>query len=282
MHARIDLRHPGLVPEVAAAIREARALAGWSQRELAARSETSQSTVSRIERGEAREPDLLVIERILTALGIRVTLDISGRHLEDRRRQSDFVHGVTAGFIGRRFRRDGWLIANEVQIGDRAPRGWIDLLAFRESDASLVVEETKSGILDAGGLLRQVGFYQREAANAARRLGWRAEWTTVLVVALDTDVVARTIHANRDLLASAFPTAPRALTAWIQDPGKPRPRGWTLATADPRDRGAIWLRSSALGERRRPAAFLDYADAANALAARELVRHNARSFRTSR
>ena len=276
MHARVNVHHPGLTPQVAAVIREARALAGWSQRELAARAQTSQATVSRIEREQAPEPDLLVIERILAALGIRVTLDLSGRHLEDRRRQSDFVHAVTAGFVGRHFRRDAWLTANEVQIGETVPRGWIDLLAYREEDASLIVEETKSDILDAGGLLRQVGFYEREALNAAHRLGWRAERATVLVVALDTEAVARRIHANRELLASAFPVSPRELAAWIHDPAKPRPSGWTLATADPRDRGAVWLGSTALGERRRPAAFLDYADAARILNARALVQHHGR------
>ncbi len=282
MYVRIDVRHPGFGPQVAALIREARALARWSQRELATRSKTSQSMVSRIEREEAPEPDLLVIERILAALGMRAALDINGRHLEDRRRQSDFVHAVTAGFVGRHFRRDAWLIANEVQIGETVPRGWIDLLAFRESDASLVVEETKTDILDAGGLLRQVGFYQREAANAARRLGWRAERTTVLVVALDTELVARRIQANRDLLAAAFPTSPRELSAWIHDPARARPSGWTLAAADPSDRGAIWLRSTALGERRRPAAFLDYADAAKVLTARALVQPDGRPLRQVR
>jgi transcriptional regulator with XRE-family HTH domain len=279
MRATLHVSHPGFASEIASLLREARALAGWSQRELAARASTSQSMVSRIEREDADEPDLLVAERLLAAFGFHVTLDVNGRHLEDRRRQSDLVHAVVAGFIARHFCRDGWLTTSEAQIGDTVPRGWIDLLAFRESDASLVVEETKTEILDTGGLLRQVGFYEREAFKVARTLGWRAERVTVLVVVVDSEAVAQRIQANRDLLSSAFPTPPRAFSAWVRDPSRPMPGGWTLASADPRDRGASWLRGTPLGERQRPPAFLDYADAAQLLTARAVLERSRRRDR---
>lgn len=259
------LHEPGFTSQVATLIHEARDLTGWSQRELADRASTSQSTVSRIERGVAREPDLLVVERLLDAFGFRVTLDIAGAHLEDRRRQRDAVHSVLTGFVSRRLRRAGWQVALEVQIGDAVPRGWIDLLAFRDCDASLLVEETKTDILDAGALLRQLRFYEREATRAAQRLGWRAERTRVLLIALDSSRLADRLRANQGLLGAAFPAAVRDMGAWIKDPGRPAPAGWSLAVADPRSRSPVWLKASSLRGGTRVPAFADYRDAAQLL-----------------
>jgi ribosome-binding protein aMBF1 (putative translation factor) len=60
MTARIDLRSRALGIVVADAIREARTLVGWSQRELAARAGTSQATVWRIETDRAGRLDARV------------------------------------------------------------------------------------------------------------------------------------------------------------------------------------------------------------------------------
>jgi transcriptional regulator with XRE-family HTH domain len=258
----LDFGTLGLVPKLADVIREARTLIGWSQRELADHAGTSQSTICRFESGRWAHVDLLVVERVLAVLGFRVSLQLDGRHLADRRRQLDAMHARLTGYLARMLERQGWVTALEVAIGDGFPRGWIDLLAFRPADQALLVEETKTDVPDMGALKRSVAFYEREAVAAARRLGWRPARVAVLVVALDTEAVARRLADNRDVVTRAFPARVPDLAAWLRDPDRQSPKGWTLAMADPAVRGSSWLQPTLLGSRRRPAAYRDYADAA--------------------
>jgi transcriptional regulator with XRE-family HTH domain len=242
---------------------DARRLIGWSQASLAMRSGTSQSTISRIEAGKASALDVLVVERILRALGMRLTIGVDARHLADRRRQADGIHARLVGYEDRRLVRLRWQTALEVELpGPHGPRGWIDLMAFRETDRALIVDETKGELDDMGALQRSLAFYEREAWAAARRLGWHPRSVTVICVALDSEAVARRVDANRDVVARAFPAHVAGTAAWIASPDAPRPAGWTLAVADPLYRGAKWLKSTVSRERRTVPAYRDYAEAA--------------------
>src|SRR4051794_5276400 len=130
----LELGHRALGLQLADVVRDARLLIGWSQRELASRASTSQPMISRLETGQTATLDLAVVERVLVALGFRGRLQLDDRHLGDRRRQRDPVHARLTGTIARRLERCGWQVATEVPIGEGAPRGWIDLLAFRAAD----------------------------------------------------------------------------------------------------------------------------------------------------
>ena len=172
------------------------------------------------------------------------------------------MHARLNGHVARRLERTGWLTATEVEIGELAPRGWIDLLAYRPADRSLLVEETKTDIPDMGGLQRSVAFYQREAWAAAQRLGWRPVRSVALVVTLDSVTIARRLAANRDLVVRAFPARIGEVAAWLRDPSREPPRGWAIGACDPASRETAWLRPTMLGSRRRPPAYEDYAHAA--------------------
>jgi transcriptional regulator with XRE-family HTH domain len=263
----IDVRGRRFALQIADTVREARQLIGWTQRDLAERAHTSHATVWRIESANASHLDLATVERVLHVLGLRPTLQIDTRHLGDRRRQVDAVHARLTGFVAHRLERSGWATHTEVSIGDRPPRGWIDLLAYRGSDASLLVEETKTELVDVGVTQRSLAFYEREAAAVARALGWRPRRIVTVLVTLDSRAVGVTIAANRDLLVQAFPSSVANLAAWVADPLAQRPRGWTIAAVDPRSRRADWLLPTALTSRRAPA-FRDYADAAAQLRGR--------------
>lgn len=260
--ATIEVGRRGFAAQLADVVRDARLLVGWSQRELAERAETSHTTIWRMEDGRAACLDLLVAERVLRALGIRASLVFDARHLADRRRQLDAVHAWVVAYVARRLERAGWLTALEVTLGHETPRGWIDLLAYREADGALLVDETKTEIPDMGALGRSLAFYEREAWAAARSLGWTPRRAIVLVTALDSVALAQRLADNRDLVARMFP-APVAETArWLADPTHPPPRGWGLAMVDPLVRGAEWLRPTMLGSRRRSPAYANYAEAA--------------------
>ncbi len=268
----IDLGRRAFAPHLADVGREARQLIGWSQRELADRARTSQATIWRVETGAARHLDLLAVERVLAALGIRASLQLDARHLADRYRQRDAVHARLTGYVARRLERTGWRTVTEVPLGDDPPRGWIDLLAFRAADAALLVEETKTEIPDFGALQRSVAFYEREAWTAARRLGWSPRRSAVLVAALDSVALGHRLADNRDLVVRAFPAGIGDVAAWLSDPAREPPTGWALGMVDAAQRGAAWLRPTLLGSRRRAAAYEDYADAAARLLRRPTTR----------
>ncbi len=257
-----DLGDASIASALARTILRSRHLAGWTQRELARRAGTSQTTVCRLESGHAASFDLVVVNEVLAALGLRPKLVLEDRHLDDRRRQRDAVHARLNGHVARRLERTGWLTATEVEIGDPVPRGWIDLLAYRPADRALLVEETKTDIPDMGGLQRSVAFYQREAWVAAQRLGWRPVRSAVLVVTLDSATIAARLAANRDLVVRAFPARIGEVAAWLRDPSQEPPRAWAIGACDPASREHAWLRPTMLGTRRRPPAYEDYAQAA--------------------
>ena len=258
----IDLGTTDVVRRVARLVRDTRNLVGWSQRELAARAGVAQATVCRVESGTAGSLDIVTTGRLFAALGLRAHIDVDDFRLDDRRRQQDGVHAQVNGFVARRLERWGWRTAMEVLIGDGNPRGWIDLLAYREADRALLVEETKTDIPDMGGLQRSVAFYERMAMSAARRLGWWPRHVAVLVVLLDSEAVARRLVDNREIVRRAFPVPIREMSAWLADPECPMPNGWAMGTCDPASRAAAWLRPTTLGSRRLAPAYRGYADAA--------------------
>ena len=172
MRHDLSLADPRLRERVAAIVREARLLAGWSQQELAERARTSQSRLSRLETGGADGIDLSAVGRILVALGVRGQLVLDDRNLDDRRAQQDVVHGIVLGWTESRLRRFGWQTRTEVPIGATGPpRGWMDLLAYHPVARAGLLGEIKGEISDAGALQRQVAFYEREARAAFETLG---------------------------------------------------------------------------------------------------------------
>jgi transcriptional regulator with XRE-family HTH domain len=261
----LELGDGSIASAIARTIRDSRRLSGWSQRELADRAQTSQATICRLESGRATSIDLVIAHQVLAALGLRPKLVVDDRHLDDRRRQRDAVHARLNGYVARRLERAGWMTAMEVEVGDPEPRGWIDLLAYRTADRSLLVEETKTDLPDMGGLQRSLAFYQREAWVAARRLGWQPIRSVALVVTLDSGTVARRLTANRDVVTRAFPARISEVAAWLSDASRHAPHGWAIGACDPASREARWLRPTMLGSRRRPPAYEDYAQAAGLL-----------------
>jgi transcriptional regulator with XRE-family HTH domain len=258
----IDLTSTALGPWLAALLRRSRSLIGISQEELARRADSSSGTVWRLEHGMADHIDLAVVERVFAVLGLKAILSVQDRHLADRVRQHDGVHAVINGFGARRLTSLTWATRLEAQIGVDRPRGWIDLLGYRAADKALLVDETKTDIPDMGELQRSLAFYEREAAAVARGFGWDVRSVTVVVLALDTGVLARRLADNRDIVRQAFPGEVSVLDAWLRDPAAPRPNDWTIAMVDPATRGEHWLRPPILGRVRRKPAYEGYADAA--------------------
>ena len=251
----------GLARQIGSIIRSTREEIGWGQRELAARIGCSRSALQRIEAGDASYIDARLATNAFRVLGIRSTFDARTLGLATRREQRDLVHACCLGFVARRLRAHGWDVRVEVEIGTGRYRGWIDLLAFRARDRSLLTAEIKTEVHDAGRIQRTIGWYGREAPVAARALGWRPQSMAEALLILCSTDNDRSVRLNHDLLRSTFPGSARALADWVADPVAPVPPA-SIAMIDPRSRRAEWLRATASDGRRTAAPYAGYAELA--------------------
>jgi transcriptional regulator with XRE-family HTH domain len=245
---------------IAEVVRETRLALGWSQAELGRRAGVSQSTICRIERGGVERLTFETAARVLDTLGVRVSLDLRAPLIDDRRLQRDAGHARCVAYVARRLERQGWLVSTEVEVFRGRARGWIDLLAYRESDSTMLLVEVKTEVNDMGATLRQFSWYERDAWPTARRIGWHPRRLVGLLLILSSSRNIMRLHDNRDLLHQSFPVpiaqANRLLAGY---PGAPV-AGRALALIDPYERSSRWLLRSPLHGRANGARYRDYAE----------------------
>ncbi len=242
-----------------ASLRTIRAALGVSQRELARRISRSQAFISAVENGRSRALRLADAEDVCTALGATLVLGVEAPLLFGRDRQRDFVHSRCVGHVSGRLRSAGWLVEREVEVGERRRPGWIDVLAFRPSTEMALVIEVKTAVDDLGDLERQIGWYEREAVPACRRVGWRPRHIAVAVLLLSTEANDATLRRNRVGFTAAFPGRSGELQDLVNGTSLVPRR--TLAMIAPQSKARRWIRPTVLEGRRSAAAYLHYADA---------------------
>jgi hypothetical protein len=223
--------------------------------------------ISRLETARTDCIDAELASRAMTTLGIRVTFDGRTLGLAGRREQRDVVHAACSAYVARRLREAGWEVAVEVEVGDGRSRGWIDILAYRASDRTLLVIEIKTEVHDAGSLLRTVGWYRREAWTAGRRLGWRPARLAAGLILLASAANDESVRRQLGLLSEAFPGGAPEFARLVEAPAGTIPSG-AIAMIDPRSRRAEWLRSTRPHGRRAAAPYATYRDAAERLTPR--------------
>lgn len=233
---------------------------GWSQAELARRAGVSQPWVSAVEAGNVRNLTFSVATRLLKAMGARLVVSIDAPFFGDRRHQRDTAHVRCVSYVAGRLERDGWLVARETEIGGDRSRGWIDLLAFHVDTGLALVIEIKTEIHDLGAIERSLGWYEREAWAAARRIGWRPRAVAgclLLLATASNDARART---NRAAFDHAFGKRAIDLAHVVAAPDPASLRdGRAVAMIDPRSRRKRWLIALAIDGRRSRSPYVDYA-----------------------
>ncbi|HEV8490284.1 MAG TPA: helix-turn-helix domain-containing protein [Candidatus Limnocylindrales bacterium] len=257
--SRSRTRHARLT--VAGYVSGLRRTIGWSQAELAQRAGLSQAWVSEIETGKVDGLTFESAALVLEALGARLVIGVDAPFLGDRERQRDTGHVRCVAHVSRRLERAGWAAVREVEVGIERSRGWIDLLAFHGETGVLLVIEIKTEIHDLGAIERSLGWYEREAWAAARRMGWRPRAVIGCLLLLATATNDERVRANRASLQQAFKLRATDLTRLLSVPVVAHPRAERgVAMIDPTSRRKRWLMALAVDGRRSRPAFVDYAD----------------------
>ena len=228
----------------------------------------SRGYIATIETGRAN-PTLDVVERLGHSLGVdlMLTASIAGvAHL----RQRDLVHVRCSSAVQRRLTAAGLDCRREVAFSDGRATGWIDLLAYDRARRMLIVIEIKTILDDVGAVERQAAWYERNARDIAREIGWPVRQIRAWLLALATDDVERAIATSRQALSMAFPARAREMlhelgTRGADQQGGPKARRG-LALIDPASRRASWLIPSRTDGRRSKAPHRGYAEAAARLA----------------
>lgn len=267
-----------LAREVGGVLRQTRRRLRRTQATVGAAVGLSQSAISLIERGKLLGIGLSLIGELCDALGIRAAWLLRPPHvagpqtptetssIRTEGRQQDVAHARCSGYVRRRLEREGWSVAQEVEIVLGRAHGWVDILAFQPTVEILLIGEIKTEIHDVGDIQRTVTWYEREAIAAARRMGWVPRRVVVCLFVLETMENDDRITQNREILAQAFPVRSRALAARLEDPGSSASAGWALAIVDPLARRRSWIRGARADGRRTPAPYADYRDFASRLA----------------
>ena len=252
---------PSLLLTLAHRCRQTRTELDLTQQQLADRVGLKRGYIAMIEGGRAN-PSLKAVERLAYALDMEVDLVIRPTRVVGSPSVRDAVHARCSGHADRRLRSAGLLVAREVEIVHARSHGWMDLLAFEQRSATLVIVEIKTHLDDLGSVERQVGWYERSAFDAARRLGWRPRQVATWL--LETTANDITIQEHRDIFDGAFPVRARVADAWLRSGGSP-PIGRAIALIDPASRRDVWLIRTRLDGRRTALPYRNHLDARDRL-----------------
>ena len=254
---------PDIGARIGAAIESTARGYGWSQRELARRLGTNQSAIRRLVRGVTTLNTELATSALDT-LGIRMILDADPVGLSGRAEQRDLVHARCCDYVMRRLRRRGWEVRAEVEIGEGRFRGWIDILAFRPADGSLLVIEIKTELDDLGRILRGLGWYIRSSRDTARALGWAVRRIVPALMVLATVEADVRLASSAAVWRTTFTGQAEALASWIDGPSASGAEP-VVALIDPLNRRGAWLWRPRAAGGRRSAPYADYRAAAASL-----------------
>src|SRR5688572_8593116 len=125
------------------AVRFLRLRRGWPQRVLGDRAGVSRELVSRVERGDLAGVTVGTIDRMTTALGASVHLQVRW-HGEQLDRLLDAAHAAIQQAVAQFLTEVGWTVRVEVSFNHYGDRGRVDVLAFHPILRILLVVEVKS------------------------------------------------------------------------------------------------------------------------------------------
>jgi transcriptional regulator with XRE-family HTH domain len=200
------------------AIRAARVNRKLRQLDLAQRAGVSTGTVSRLERGQLEGMDLGLIRRVCRAVDVRVELVPRARAGDLDRLLNRRHSALGEAAIGWLATFDGWVVRPEVSFAVGSERGVIDLLAWHEATAALLVIELKTEIIDVGELLGTLDRKRRVGRVAAAEAGWRPSTVSTCLIVSESSTSRRRIEAHGRTFEAALPGGNADLRRWLTRP----------------------------------------------------------------
>lgn len=189
----------------------------WRQEDLAHGCGVSRGVVARIEQGRADRVTVATLERIVGALGARITtrLDWNGEGLD---RLLDAEHAAIVDRVVRILGAAQWLCVTEASFNIAGERGSIDILAWHPAARAILVIEVKSVVPDVQATLVTLDRKARLGARIARERGWESRAVSLVLVIREDRTARRRIEAHAAIFGTAFPDRALAVRRWIARP----------------------------------------------------------------
>jgi transcriptional regulator with XRE-family HTH domain len=189
----------------------------WRQDDLADAAGVSRSVISRIEQGGGDRHTMRTLRLIAGALSARVECRLlwNGEALD---RLLDEAHSAIVEALVRRLERHGWVVVPEASFSIFGERGSIDVLAWHERAAALLVVEVKSAVPDIQGLLSNLDRKARLGAEAARPFRWKPRSVSRLLVVGEGRTGRRRVAGHEATFRTVLPDRGRAVWDWIRAP----------------------------------------------------------------
>jgi transcriptional regulator with XRE-family HTH domain len=200
-----------------------------SQQAVAAKAGISQSVYSRAERGELGGMTVDSLDRIASALGATLIMDIGYRGgLGDR--LVDAAHAALADLVVQVLDRAGWQIELEFGFNVFGERGSVDVLAWHAATRTLLIVEVKSRILDLQDMLVALARKLRLVPDLARKQrGWDALHVAHLVVTYASTENKSVIARHPALFSTALPARGVSIRSWLRSPQGPIAGVWLVS-----------------------------------------------------
>ncbi|MBI2781666.1 MAG: helix-turn-helix domain-containing protein [Chloroflexi bacterium] len=198
-------------------IRALRRRRAWTQAELGRRCGCSASEVSRVERGAVSTLTVRRLDRIVDALGARLTVRVLWRG-EDLDRLLDRDHAAMVEVSLRALAGEGWVAFPEVTFHVAGERGSIDILAWHPVARAVLVIEIKSAVPDVQATLYGIDRKARLGPVLAWDRGWDPVATGRVLVLPDDRTSRRRVDRHSATFDRALPARTAAVKRWIASP----------------------------------------------------------------
>lgn len=207
---------------VGRALRVLRQRRGLRQSDVARSADVAQSLVSEIESGRLVGVRFGDLRRVFAAVGSGFDGDVIWRGAALDRLLDARHAGVVAASMAL-LRGLDWDAHPEVSYSIFGERGSIDVLATRETERAVVVEEAKTEIGSLEGTIRKLDEKTRLVREriCEERFGWAPAAVGRLLILPDTDTSRRAVARHAEVLGPAFPARGPVVRRWLQTPAGP-------------------------------------------------------------
>jgi transcriptional regulator with XRE-family HTH domain len=207
--------------QVGELFRAVRRRQGLRQVDVAMVAGLSDATVSQLERGDWRSMSFRTVDRIASALGMRVEVDAWWRGGDGRRLISRSHSLLAASFAGAVAAFDEWTFQPEVSFAVYGERGSIDQLGWHGQTGHLLVVELKTEFTDVNETLATLDRKVRLARRIAREHGWAATRVSCWLIVLECRTNRRHAAEHAALLRAKLPSDGRQLRSFLRNPAEP-------------------------------------------------------------